>query len=161
MIVVQSRIHLGPIAGMKIFDFLINSTDREYQRWWPGTHIEMHTLKYGPNNVGNIVYMDEFVGKYRLKMTAVVIEAEPGRKIVWQLKKLIRLPIWLFLELEEGKEGLTITHTIKGGFEGVGRILDFLFRVFFSREFEKAMDEHAKAEFPKLRDMLSTTNPAR
>lgn len=158
MITIQSRIHVDQIGGIEIFNFLINPTDREYQRWWPGTHIQLHNCVQNPNNVGNIVYMDEFVGKHRVKMMCIVTEAEPGKKLVWQMKKLIRLPVWLVLELKDGKEGVEITHTIKAGWEGVGRILDVIFRIYFSDEFTKAMDEHVKIEFPKLRDLLLATN---
>jgi len=143
---------------MEVFNFLINPTDREYQKWWPGTHIELHNLRQSPDIVGNIIYMDEFIGKHRVKMTAIVIEAEPGTKIIWQLKKLVRLPVWLSLELGDDKEGVEITHTIKAGFEGGGRILDFIFRLYFSNEFAKAMDEHVRIEFPKLRDLLSAAS---
>jgi hypothetical protein len=158
MITIQSRIHVARIGGTEIFNFLINPTDREYQRWWPGTHIELHNRAQNPNNIGNILYMYEFIGERRVKMTCIVIEAEPGKKIVWQMKKLVRLPIWLALELKDDKEGVEITHTIKAGLEGIGRILDFFFRLYFSDEFAKVMDEHVKIEFPKLRDLLADVN---
>jgi hypothetical protein len=154
MITIQSSIYVDRISGMEIFNFLINPSDCEYQRWWPGTHIKLHTLKHSPKNVGNIVYMDEFIGEHRVRMTGIVTEAEPGKKIVWRLKKFVRLPIWLYLELEDDKEGVAITHTIRAGFAGIGRILDVLLRFYFSDDFGKAMDEHVKTEFPKLREML-------
>jgi hypothetical protein len=155
MITLQSRIHVNRLGGMEIYNFLINPVDHEYQRWWPGTHLGLYTLRHTASNVGNMVYMDEFIGKRRVKMVGVVIEAEPGKKITWQLKKLIFLPIWLSLELKDDKEGVAITHTIRAGFEGIGEVFDAIFRVYFSEEFEKAMDEHVKTEFPKLRDLLS------
>ena len=154
MITIQSNIHVDRISGMEIFNFLINPTDREYQRWWPGTHIELHNIKHGANNIGNIVYMDEFIGEHRVKMTGIVIEAEPGKKIMWRLKKFVRLPIWLSLEFEDDHGGVAITHTIRAGFAGIGRIFDVLLRFYFSDEFGKAMDKHVKTEFPKLREML-------
>ena len=49
---------------------------------------------------------------------------------------------------------MTITHTIRAGFAGAGRILDPLLRIYLSESFTTAMDEHGKTEFPKLRDML-------
>ncbi len=154
MITLQSKIHLDRIGGREIFDFLIDPTDREYQRWWPGTHLALHLLKQKPNNIGNVVYMDELIGKRRVKMTGIIIEAEPGKKIIWQVKKFIRLPIWLSLDLKDDRDGVTITHTIKAGFTGIGRILDVILRVYFSDEFTRAMDEHVKIEFPKLKEML-------
>ena len=61
------------------------------------------------------------------------------------------------LDLEDDAGGVTITHTIRAGFKGIGRIVDPILRAFlFSDEFERAMDEHVKTEFPKLRDMLRT-----
>ena len=154
MITIQSRIHVARATGEQIFNFLINPTDREYQKWWPGTHLEFHTLRHGKHNIGNVIWMDERVGSYRVKMIGVVVEADPGRKIVWQMKKAIRLPVRLFLELEDDAAGVSVVHTIRAGFAGPGRVLDSLFRIFFSEQFEKAMDEHARIEFPRLGDML-------
>ena len=156
MITIQSKIHVDRIGGKEIFNFLMNPTDHEYQTWWPGTHLALHTLKRTPNNVGTIIYMDEFIGDRRVKASCIVIEAEPAKKVVWQVKKLIRLPIWFSLELEDDTEGVAITHTIRAGFEGVKGMYDVLFRLYFSDKFAAAMDEHVKIEFPKLRDMLSS-----
>ena len=87
-------------------------------------------------------------------MTGVVIQAEPGKKIIWQVKKFIRLPIRLFLELKDDHDGVTITHTIEAGLDGIGGILDVILRIYFSDEFASAMDEHVKTEFPKLKERL-------
>ncbi len=130
MITLQSKIHLDWIGGREIFDFLIDPTDREYQRWWSGTHLALHLLKQKPNNIGNVVYMDELIGKRRMKMTGIIIEAEPGKKILWQVKRFVRLPIWLSLDLKDDRDGVTITHTIKAGFTGIGRILDVILRAY-------------------------------
>ncbi len=160
MITIQSKIHMDGISGMEVFNFLINPTDHAYQNWWPGTHLQFHYLRRTPSHVGDIVYMDEWVGKYRLKMSAIVTELEPGRKIVWQMRKGLRLPIWLTLELADQATGVAITHTICAGFQGLATLLDPLCRIYFSSEFAKAMDEHAQIEFPRLRDMLSFAKPA-
>ncbi len=154
MIIIQSRVHVEQVGGMDIFNFMINPCDRNYQRWWPGMHLEFHTLKHVPGRVGSIVYMDEYVGERRIKMKAVVTEAEPGKLITWQMKKLIRLPVRLYLELEDDQKGVLVTHTIRAGYEGIGSILDVFFRLYLSDRFEKAMDEHAQTEFPKLGELL-------
>ena len=159
MITIQSTIHVARIGGMEIFNFFINPSDREYQRWWPGTHLEFHNLRQSPRNIDNVIYMDEYIGKRRVKMTALVIEAKPGKKITWQFKKIIRLPVWMCLELEDDSGGVAITHTMRAGFEGVGHILDFILRVYLSDAFAKAMDEHAKTEFPKLGELLLSAKP--
>jgi hypothetical protein len=150
----QSRLHLDRTKGIDIYDFLINPTDREYQRWWPGTHLKLHTVKQRLNNVGNIVYMDEFIGDYRVKMSGIVTEAVPGKKITWQLKSLIRMPVWLSLELEDDNAGVVVTHTIRAGFTGIGGILDTILGFYFTDGFEKAMDEHVRTEFPMLSELL-------
>ena len=155
MIVMQSGLHVDRISGAEIFEFLTHPTDDNYQRWWPGTHLRLHILKHGSNGIGDVIYMDELIGKRRVKMQAIVTEARTGKQITWQLKKFIRLPAWLSLDLEDDAGGVTITHTIRAGFKGIGRIVDPILRAFlFSDEFERAMDEHVKTEFPKLRDML-------
>jgi hypothetical protein len=100
--------------------------------------------------------MDEHVGKRRVKLTAVVAEVIPGKKIVWQWKPLLRLPVRLILELDEDATGVAITHTIRAGLDGFGRLLDPLLRLFFSADFERALDEHVRTEFPRLGSLLST-----
>lgn len=154
MFAIQSRTHVDHLTGRQAFDFLVNATDHEYQEWWPGVHLQLHTLKRCPNNVGNIVYMDEFVGEYRVRMTGVLVEAIPGRRLVWQLRKGIPLPVRLSLVLDDDEVGVSITHTIQVGFVGLGSVLDPVFRIYLSAKFAAALDEHVKAEFPKLRDML-------
>ena len=78
MLVIQSKTHVDRITGREIFDFLINPTDHEYRRWWKGTHLQFHTVKRCENDIGNVVYMDEFIGKRRVRLTGAVIEAVPG-----------------------------------------------------------------------------------
>ncbi|MCI0721283.1 MAG: hypothetical protein L0338_20265 [Acidobacteria bacterium] len=157
MITLRTRTHVDGLTGEQVYGFLMNATDREYQEWWLGVHLQLVTLKRCPNNVGKIVYMDEFIGEYRVKMTGVVVEAILGKKLVWQLKKGVRLPVRLSLKLDDDEAGVFITHTIRVGFEGLGSALDMAFRMYFSGKFAAAMDEHVKAEFPKLRDMLART----
>jgi hypothetical protein len=160
MFTIQSKLHLDHITGIDIFNFLINPDDREYQRWWPGTHLEYRLVKHSPHHVGDVVYMDEYVGKHRLKMTAIVTEAQPGKKIVWQMRRWIRLPVRLSIELEDDNKGVVLTHTIWAGAGGVGKIFDRLLRVYLSDEFAQAMDEHCKTEFAKLSDVLKLNKQA-
>ena len=154
MISIQSKVRVADVSGADILEFMLNCTDQRYQAWWPGTHLVFHTIERRPGNVGNIVYMDEYVGRRRIKMRGVVTQAIPGKKIVWQVKQIVRLPVHLILEADNDDEGVTLTHTIQAGFEGIGSLLDPLFRLYFSDEFAHAMDEHAQAEFPMLRDLL-------
>ncbi len=138
MITLQSSVHVNGIGGGPLFDFLINPNDRDYQRWWPGTHLEFHTVRQRPGQVGDVIYMDEYVDKRRVQMSGVVIEAIPGKKITWQMKEWIRLPVWVDVELEEDAQGVMVIHTIKAGFNGMGRLLDGIFRLYLTRQYSPA-----------------------
>ena len=139
-----------------MIEFLLRCDDTEYQRWWPGTHLRFHTLGPRPGEVGSAVFMDEYVGTRRVRLTAVVAEVVPGRRIVWQWRPLGRVPVRLVLELDEDATGVAITHTIRAGLDGVGRLLDPLLGLFFSADFERALDEHVRTEFPRLGSLLRT-----
>lgn len=154
MLTIQTQVHVPLITGREMADFLLYCTDREYQAWWQGMHLEFHTIKRYPGDLGSVIYMDEFVGKKRVKMLAIVTEVIPGRRIVWQMKKIVRLPVWLTLEFVDDANGVMLTHALQAGFKGFGRILDPLWRIYFTDEFRRDMDEHATIEFPKLGEML-------
>ena len=79
-----------------------------------------------------------------------------GQKIVWQLKKIVRLPAWLRLEFTDHLEGTEIKHTLEVGFQVIGRVIDPLLRLYFNADFAKELDEHARAEFPMLVSMLAS-----
>jgi hypothetical protein len=153
MIEIRSVTHVAGLKGIEVTTFLLNPTDIGYRMWWKGTHLQLHPIK-GSMGTGEAVYMDEYIGARRVRMTAIVIESIAGAKITWQLKKIITLPAWLSLELEDDDQGVIITHTIRAGFAGAGHILDPILRIYFSETFTRALDEHVKTEFPKLRDML-------
>jgi uncharacterized protein YndB with AHSA1/START domain len=154
MITLQSIVRVARLRGADLLGFMLACTDEQYQAWWPGTHIAFHTAVGRPGQVGSVSYMDEYVGKRRLRMKGIVTEVVPGKRVVWQFKRIVRLPAWLTLEVEDEAGGVTITHTIQAGFRGMGRVLDPLLRLYFTEEFELAMDEHAQAEFPMLAAML-------
>lgn len=139
----QSKTHVEGVTGKQITDFLQGCDDAAYQRWWPGTHLHYRMQ-------GNTVFMDEYVGKRRLKFTGVVSEVVPGRKLVWTWRGLVRL----VLEFEDDPKGVRVTHTICAGFQGLGSVLDPLFRLYLSKRFERSMDVHVKTEFPRLAHVL-------
>ena len=154
MLTLQTSVDLDGITAAEIFDFLADPDDGSYQAWWPGTHLQLHVLERGLDHVGDLIYMDEYVGMRRLRMTALVTDAIPARKLAWQLKKGILLPAWLSLELEDRDGGVKITHTTRAGLRGVGRVLDPLLRLMFSNRFARELDEHVRTEFPRLRDLV-------
>ena len=104
--------------------------------------------------VGDVVRMDEYVGRRRLRLSAVVVEAEPGRRIVWRFGRRVRLPARLRLELTDRPGGCLVRHTLEAGFEGIGRVLDPLLRLYLSPRFAADLDQHVRTEFPKLRDHI-------
>jgi hypothetical protein len=155
MITLRSDSHIDGVFAEQVFNFLISADDDAYQRWWPGVHLQFHALRRVPGHVGTVVYMDEFVGRRRVRLHGVVVEAVPGEKITWQLKKGVRLPARVTLELADDPEGVAVQHTVRAGFDGVGQILDPLFRLYLSRQFVAELDKHVRAEFPMLRELLS------
>jgi hypothetical protein len=155
MITLQSVSHVDGVSGSQIFDFLMNADDAAYQRWWPGVHLQFHALRRIPGDVGTVVFMDEFVGRRRVRLYGVVVEAAPGKRITWQLKKGVLLPAWLTLELVDQADRVEIRHTVRAGLEGVGRILNPLVRLYFSRSFAADLDKHVRTEFPKLESLLA------
>ena len=155
MIRIETQIYIDDFTGEKITNFLLNCNNESYRNWWKGVHLQFHNVKEYPGSVGNVVYMDEYIGRRRVKMTGIVLEAVPGRRIVWKMKHVFSLPIRLVLELAPCGNGVIISHTIQAGYEGPGRIFDPFFRIFFNKEFIYSMDEHVRTEFPMLKKMLN------
>jgi hypothetical protein len=150
------------IAGRQITDFLLDGTDDQYQAWWPGVHLHLRTLArgYRGDHVGERVLMDEFIGHRRVRMVGEVVQAVPGRRIVWRLRAgVVRLPVRLNLDLDTSAGGVDLRHTITAGWRGPGRLLDPIFGCYFTRGFAAAMDAHVHTEFPRLRD-LPADNPS-
>ncbi len=157
MIILKTEINVNNTTGKAISEYFLNCTDEKYQKWWEGTHLSFHTLERHPNDLGNLVIFDEYVGRRRLKFTGKIIEIIPGKKLVWQMKKVISLPGWLTLEFDDTDVGVKITHTLAVGLEGIGRVFDPLLKNYFSKKFEKEMEHHAQIEFQKLAKILSNS----
>ena len=155
MITITTKTRIAGVTARQITDFLLEPSDETYQRWWPGIHLQFHDIKRVKGTVGNVIYMDEIVGNRRIRMVAEVVQAMPGHKIVWQMRKLVRLPACVTLELEDEVAGtVAITHTISAGLDGIGRIFDPVLRLYFSPAFCRDIDEHVKVEFIKLPALL-------
>ncbi len=73
MIELKTDVQLKGVAAKAIADFLLHCTDRDYQNWWPGTHLAWRTKKQFPNEIGSVVYFDEYVGQRRLKLETLVV----------------------------------------------------------------------------------------
>jgi hypothetical protein len=155
MLTFESRMTVPGLTGAEVTHFLLECSDARYQAWWPGVHLHFHIVAPGgDDHRGDTVVMDEFIGSRRVRMNGIVTHVDPGRKVVWQMKKGIGLPVWVTLELADGDGGVDIRHTITAGWTGAGRLIDPLLRRYFTRSFAAAMDEHACTEFPRLRDLL-------
>jgi hypothetical protein len=151
----KTEFTVSGISGKGVYDFMINCTDKDYQRWWPGTHFAFHTIKRFPSDEGNLVYFDEYVGRRRLKFNAVVTELDSGKRLVWQMVNIVRLPEWLSMELEETDGGVKFIQSLIIGFRGIGRIFDSILRLYFSNAFQKDLELHARMEFQKLAELLA------
>lgn len=106
---------------------MLNCDDASYQAWWPGVHLQFHTVRRVTGDVGNVVYMDEYVGRFRLRFHAIVTVVVPGKAITWQFIKGVRLPGKLTLRLEDQAEGVALSHVVEVGFRGAGRVIDAVF----------------------------------
>lgn len=163
MIVLQTTTYVPGLRGQEIYDFFTHPDDRSYQRWWLGTHLQLHLVgggEGGEGGVGSEIHMDEYVGRHRVRMNAVVTEAVPGRRLCLRMKKLVRLPATLTMAFDDDEAGgVRIVHTLRAGYAGPGRVLDPLLRLHFTAEFERAMDAHVRTEFAKLRELLHGAAP--
>ena len=99
--------------------------------------------------------MDEYIGSRRVRLVGEVTEAVPGERIVWRFRVgRFLLPVRLTLKLNTLETGVQLRHTITAGWSGRGRVLDPLWRLYFSKSFAGAMDRHVHTEFPLMRDLL-------
>lgn len=155
MITMISAVQVKGVSGKDISDFILNCTDEAYRSWWPGTHLSFQTLKRLPEDLGTLVCFEEFIGGRRLKFEGIVIRNVPGREIVWQIKKLVKLPVRLAFKFEDNREGVKIAHFLSAGFNGIGKLADPFLKLYFTSDFRRQMDEHARMEFTKLGQMLN------
>jgi hypothetical protein len=65
------------------------------------------------------------------------------------------LPVWLTIELQEDDQGVTMTHSLRMGLSGAGRILDPFVRLWLGRHFSADFDEHIRTEYPMLARQLA------
>lgn len=135
MLVIESRVDVAGLTCRDITDFMVACTDEQYQNWWPGTHLQFHVLSRSTGGVGDVVVMDEFIGRRRLRLREIVETVEPGRRLVWRFRKVLRLPARLALEFTPISAGVSVRHTITAGWPGMGRLLDPLLRLYFSPRF--------------------------
>ncbi len=155
MFSLSTRVYVKGLSGREITDFLSTCDDDSFQRWWPGTHFQLHTTRGIPGTIGSHILLDEMLGDRRVKMTCEVVNLVPGQQLVWQLRRpLFRLPVKLALRFQDDDTGVQIEQSIEAGFQGAGEFLDPVFKLFFPESVARAKEEHVRAEFPRLRDFL-------
>lgn len=162
MLELESQVTVEGLTGKDVTDFLLHPSDEGYQAWWPGAHLEFHVLERGSGDghVGDVVWMDERIGSRHVRMAAEVIESVPGQRLVWQLRRWrLRLPVRLTLALRTEGDGVRVRHIITAGWSGRARLLDPLWRLYFSRSFASAMDRHVHREFTLLTVHLHRLRP--
>lgn len=154
VVVLQTRVFVKGITGKQVTDFFVNCTDSDYQKWWEGTHLKFHTVSRTTDVIGSLVYFDEYVGKHRLKFKGRITSHAPGKRLEYRLARGLSMPAWLVLEFQDRPDGVDIVHTVKAGYQGIGKILNPLIRLYLSSEFEDALNKHANTEFSRLGDLL-------
>jgi hypothetical protein len=154
MLTIVTEVLVEDVSRRELYEFMLHCTDVDYQEWWPGMHLAFHTVRHAPGDLGNLVYFDEYIGDVRFRFHGVVTDLEDNARIVWQLKKGIRLPACIRFELEDCPDGILVRHSVLAGFEGPGQLLDFLFKPFIPEDLIEALDEHARTEFPMLATLL-------
>lgn len=155
MVTIKTIVNVKGITSKDIYDFMLNCTDADYQKWWKGTHLIFHTVKKCPGDLGNLVYCDEFVGTYRVKGHAVITKLVPYSEMVYQIKRIVKIPAWFTMQFEDLDDGINIVHIVEAGFHGIGKIFDPMIRLFLNEGFENHLNAHAHEEFPKLAEMLA------
>lgn len=153
-----TQAHIAGLKAHDAFEFLLRAEDADFQAWWPGMHHRCIILHRTANHVGTKLRFVQTIGPYHVNETARITEVVPDRKIVRQVIVVIPLPIYVTFELAADatgtdSNGTTLTHTIHAGYGGFGALLDPLFRIFFTRKFIAALDEHLRYEFELLREV--------
>lgn len=150
-----STVALVPRATAKqVTDFFINCNSLQYQKWWPEMHYEFYTISRFKNNLGNIVYMNEIVGQYHLKFKARVTKYDSGKIIEYQMIKGCLLPAWVKMEFKDIPDGALVNHTLRVGYNGIGKFFDFFLKLYLSNSFEEQLEGHAKNEFIRLGEII-------
>lgn len=154
MVTLETVVNVKGVGAGDVYAFMLNCSDLDYQKWWPDVHLVFHTVKRYPGDIGNLVYVDEYVGKYRIRGHAVVTSLVPCAEIVWQIKKPVKIPAWFIMRFEDKTDGVEIVHIVSAGFNGPGKIFDPVIRLVLTEEFERQLNLHAQMEFPKLAELL-------
>ena len=150
------------MSAKDVYGFMLNCTDELYNQWWPGTHLAFHTIERKPNDLRNLVYFDEMVGKRRLRYHTIVTKANQNREIEWQLKKPVLLPVRFNLQVQDiDSGGVQITSQLTIGSDSIGgRLIAFGARFYMTSKFKADLSQHAHTEFQMLAELLRSKSEA-
>jgi hypothetical protein len=140
---------------------MINPPPETYAHWLPEEHHKFHVVKHSNNPpVGDLIYFDQHISpKHRLTFYAVTRNADKPSHVLYQMRRFgINLPGYLELQFRDSAEGLRLDETIRVGFNGVGKILDPFLKLYFSKSFFTAMNEHHKREWTNLAKIIREEN---
>lgn len=157
MITLRTRLHVEDGCAREILGVLVDPDDATYRSWWPGTHLAFHVVRRGrgPDHLGDVVHLDERVGRRRLRMTAVVEEFVPGDRVTWRMRCWsVPLPVRVRIATHPDSRGLAVCHTLTIGWPGWRRHLDPVWRRALPSTFDRDLDRHVRTEIALLGVLL-------
>ncbi len=147
------------LTAEQVYKFMTNPSDENYCKWWEGEHLQFHIAKHGiSEHRGDIVFFDEYLGKkHRLTFYARVVKADKPNIIVWQMVEFgVKLPALVTLRLQDSSQGLMLTHELRLGLGGIGKMFDPFIKLYFNNSLRNALEEHCNIEWFKLRDLFAS-----
>jgi hypothetical protein len=144
-------------AAAEFFSFMIHAPQEIYAHWLPDEHHEFHVIKHSKTTpIGDLIFFDQHIGrKHRLTFYAITRVAEKPNHVLFQMRRFgINLPGYLDLQFQDTADGIRLTETIKIGFNGPGRVLDPVIRLFFNKAFFNEMNGHHTREWANLAEIL-------
>ncbi len=81
----RTVVDVDGVTPDELYRLMVAPTDDAYRRWWPGVHDRFHTVARDPvtSPVGDVIVMDERVGRRRLRFQGVIRAADPDRRVVY------------------------------------------------------------------------------
>ena len=156
MVILIMHSKLPDANATSFYEFMVDPPAEVYKNWLPEEHNQFHIVRHSDNSpINDLIYFDQNIGnKYRLKFHAITRKAKKPNHIAFQMRKFgVNLPGYLELDFLDTDEGLELTETLRIGFNGPGKVLDPLIKMF-AKGFFKELIEHHKREWQSLSDIL-------
>ncbi|MDR1753351.1 MAG: hypothetical protein LBR74_00370 [Eubacterium sp.] len=153
--IMKSKLHNAAAAAF--YSFMVDPPREIYARWLPEEHHKFHVVKRSETTpVGDLIFFDQHIGsKHRLTFYAITRVADKPNHVLFQMRRFgINLPGYLDLQFRDTADGLCLTETIRIGFNGSGKVLDPIIKLFFNKSFFNEMNAHHKREWANLAEIL-------